>query len=130
MYGGKVGTTTMTKQAALQKFFESFGLPAYTTNNVPDDVIFPWLTYEARVGNPGDNPISSVVNVWYRTESEALPNAKVEEIANAITDGGIVLPYDGGAIWIQRGEPWCIPLNDENDSAIKRRQMNVTFNFL
>ena len=34
----------MTKAAALQAWFEQF-LPAYTTASVPDDAVFPWLTY-------------------------------------------------------------------------------------
>ena len=120
----------MTKSAALLKFFEGFGIQAYPRNAVPDDLTFPWLTYDNVIGNPGDGPVSSSVNLWYRTTSEKEPNDKAEEISRKIGLGGAVVPYDDGIIWIQRDEPWCQSLNDENDSAIKRRLLNLTFMYL
>lgn len=120
----------MTKSAALLNFFNGFGLQAYPRNAVPDDVTFPWLTFDNVIGNPGDRPVSSSVNLWYRTTSEKIPNDKAEEIAKILGPGGVTIPYDEGIIWIQRDEPWCQPLNDENDSAIKRRLLNMTFTYL
>lgn len=38
----------MTKGEALQKFFSGFGIAAYTATSVPEDAIFPWLTYDAK----------------------------------------------------------------------------------
>ena len=119
----------MTKQAALQFFFSGFGMPAYPANNVPEDTIFPWLTYEAPTGFFGDEA-SSQVNIWYHTESEAIPNAKAEEIGKAIGQSGICLSCDDGWIWIKRGSPWCTPLNDETDQNIKRRMLNITLEYL
>lgn len=119
----------MTEAAALDKFWNSFGIQAYPATAVPDDTVFPWLTYEVQSGFFGDQPTGVAVNLWYHTDSEAVPNAKVREIADAIGRGGIQLRCDNGSIWIKRGAPWCINLTDESDISIKRRQLNVTLEF-
>lgn len=118
----------MNKTQALEKFFNSFGIPAYPVTSVPTTETFPYMTYEAVTGFWG-NQSGITVNLWYYTESEALPNAKAEEIGSAIGDGGVMLPYDGGAIWVRRGDPWCQPIEDE-EKNIKRRYLNVTAEFL
>lgn len=120
----------MTKAQALNQFFNSFGIEAYVNTNIPDETKFPWMTYENAIGNAGDSPIPISVNLYYYTDSEAVPNKKVEEIAEAIGLGGVQIPYDGGSIWIQRGTPWSIAPVDETNSAIKRRQLNVILNYL
>lgn len=120
----------MTKTAALYKFFSSFGIDAYPVNSVPEKVNFPWLTFETTLGNWGDAPISIGVNLWYHTESEAQPNAKVKEIADAIGQGGVMLPCDEGVIWLKRGEPWCNSLTSDSDSTLKQRVLNITLEFL
>lgn len=119
----------MTKMAALDSFFNEFGLPAYPVTSVPDNVAFPFLTYEAKVGEMGD-PVNITVNLWYKTESEKIPNDKADEIYSAISDGGTLRSFDGGALWITRGAPWCQSLSDETDNTIKRRYINVNVEFL
>ena len=74
--------------------------------------------------------MSLTVNLWYRTESEAIPNAKAQELSDAIGMGGKVIPCDEGYIWLKRGSPWCKNLADEVDSAIKRRYINMTAEYL
>lgn len=118
----------MTKAAALQAWFSQF-LPAYPTSNVPKDAVFPWLTYELITGAWGD-VVGLTVNLWYYTESEAIPNAKAQEIADTIGMGGCIVPYDGGAIWIKRGSPWCQSIAQDDDTNIKRRYLNVTVEYL
>lgn len=120
----------MTKAEALQTFFSSFGLTAYTSTSVPDDVIFPYLTYELITGAWGDEQAAITVNLWFYTESEAVPNAKAEEISKAIGLGGEILPCDDGVIWIKRGSPWCQSLSDETSRTIKRRYINITAEYL
>ena len=119
----------MTKAAALQAWFEQF-LPAYTTASVPDDAVFPWLTYELVTGAWGDGENAITVNLWYYTESEATPNAMAQKIADMIGMGGVFVPYDGGAMWLKRGSPWCQNLHDESDKNIKRRYINISVEFL
>lgn len=119
----------MTKAQALQTWFEQF-LPAYPTSNVPEDAVFPWLTYELITGAFDSGEIAMTVNLWFHTESEAVPNAKAQEIADAIGMGGTVIPCDGGYIWLKRGSPWCQNIADESDNNIKRRYLNVTAEYL
>ena len=119
----------MTKAAALQAWFSKF-LPAYPVSNVPDDVVFPWLTYELTTGAWDSGDIGLTVNLWFYTESEAVPNAKAQELSDAIGMGGIMIPCDGGAIWIKRGSPWCQNIRDDTDHNIKRRYLNITVEYL
>lgn len=120
----------MTKTAALQAFFEGFGITAYPSNTVPDETVFPWLTYEVVTGDFGDGELPISVHLYYHTTSEAVPNAKVEEIAEAIGRGGRVISCDDGAIWIKRGSPWCTAQTEPNRPEIKHRLLNITLEYL
>lgn len=86
----------MTKDKALHAWFSQF-LPSYPTSNVPEDATFPWLTYELITGSWESGEIPLTVSLWYYTESEAMPNAKAQEISDAIGMGGCMVAYDGGA---------------------------------
>lgn len=119
-----------TKAAALHEFFSGFGIPAYPASSVPEDTIFPWLTYELITSAWEEGEVGIVVNLWYYTESEATPNAKAEEISKAIGLGGATLPCDDGLIWVKRGSPWCQSLRDDTDPLIKRRYINVTAEYM
>jgi hypothetical protein len=120
----------MTKAAAIHNFFSSFGLTPYEVSSVPSDVVLPYLTYELTTGAWDDGEINITVNLWYYTESQTAPNAKAQEIAETIGRGGKLLAYDGGAIWLKRGSPWCQNLGDPADLMVKRRYINVTAEFL
>ena len=119
----------MTKGEALQKFFSSFGMTAYPSTAIPADAVFPFLTYEVAFGGFGDTQTLNG-NLWYYTESEAAPNAKVQEMSTRIGLGGVMLSCDGGAIWLKRGTPFAQAIKDEADPNIKRRYFNVTAEFL
>lgn len=125
----------MTKDKALYAFFSGFGIPAYPDNavlneNGEPDIDLPYLTYTPVFDSWSGEPVSLTVNLWYRTESEAIPNAKADELSRAIGLGGKVLPCDEGYIWLKRGTPWCQSLSDEADKFIKRRYINVTAEYL
>ena len=119
----------MTKDKELHAWFSQF-LPAYPTSNVPEDAVFPWLTYELITGSWDSGEIALTVNLWYYTESEAIPNAKAQELSDSIGYGGVTLPCDGGFIWLKRGSPWCQNLQDDTDPNIKRRYINVTAEYM
>lgn len=119
----------MTAEAALQEFWSGFGITAYPSTSVPDEAIFPWLTYEVQTGFFGDR-VDINVSLWFYTESERVPNEKVREIGEVIGRGGVQIPYDDGMIWIKRGAPWCNNLVDDTDRSIKRRELNVSLEFL
>lgn len=120
----------MTKEQALHDFFNSFDIVGYRTTSVPDGVIFPYLTYDAPISSFEEDTTSITANLYYYTESEAEPDAKAEEIRNAIGMGGKIIPCDGGCIWLKWGSPWCQSLVDDTDKTIKRRYMNITAEFL
>ena len=96
----------MTKDKALHAWFLQF-LTAYPASSVPDDAVFPWLTYELITG------------AW-----------DSGEISDAIGLGGVFVPCDDGAIWIKRGSPWCQNVRDDSDANIKRRYLNITVEYI
>ena len=119
----------MTKGAALQAFFSKF-MDAYAASAVPEDVTLPYLTYELITSAWDGGEVGLTVNLWFYTTSEAVPNAKAQELSDAIGYGGVTLPCDGGFIWLKRGSPWCQNLQDDTDPNIKRRYINVTAEYL
>ena len=119
----------MTKGAALQTFFSQF-MDAYAASAVPEDVAFPYLTYELITSAWDGGEVGLTVNLWFYTTSEAVPNAKAQELSDSIGYGGVTLPCDGGFIWLKRGSPWCQNLQDDTDPNIKRRYINVTAEYM
>ena len=118
----------MTKGAALQSFFNSI-MPAYAETSVPDDAVFPYLTYQLSLNAWDRGETALAINMWFYTTSEAIPNAKAQELSDVIGYGGITIPCDGGFIWLKRGSPWCQSMRDESDPMIKRRYINVFSEF-
>ena len=119
----------MTPAEALYQFFSGFGITAYPVDAVPPDTALPYLTYTNAPGYFGEQ-VSLTCQVWMHTTSEAVISAVVEEIGTAIGNGGKLLPIDGGAIWIKRGTPWCVPVVSQTDTADKLRQLNITAEYL
>lgn len=120
----------MTKEQALHNFFNSFDIVGYRKTSVPDDVIFPYLTYDVPISSFEEDPVSITVHLYDYTDSEAVPDAKAEEIRQRIGMGGVLLNCDGGAIWLKWGVPWCQSLVDETNRNIKRRYINITAEYL
>ena len=119
----------MTKAAAIYQFWSSFGLTAYEENTVPTDADFPYITYQL-VTDSFDREIPLTASIWYRSESWAGINAKTDEISQKISRGGKVIPCDGGAIWLKRGQPFAQSMGDESDGLIKRKYLNITAEFM
>lgn len=121
----------MTPEAAIYQFMNGFGIPAIPSSSVSHDQTFPYITYDLTIGEWMGGETNMPVNVWYRTESEAQPNAKVREMFDAIGFGGVTVPCDGGLLWIKRGSPWAQAMVIEGeDEAVKRRYVNVNIEFL
>ena len=120
----------MTKEQALHKFFNQFGITGYRNTSVPDGAALPYLTYTCPVSSIMEDPVSITVHTYHYTESEAEPDAVAEAIRKAIGLGGVLVNCDGGAIWLKWGAPWCQSLTDDTDKTIKRRYINITAEFL
>ncbi len=118
----------MTKEAALYQFWSGFGLTAYEENSVPAQAAFPYISYEVITDSFGTQ-IGLTASIWYHSDSWIALNAKTQEIADELSEGGVVLPCDNGALWLQKGQPWAQSMT-ENDQSIKRKYLNITAEFL
>ena len=127
----------MTKAAAIYQFWNSFGIKAYEENTVidadeegnPVEPTFPYITYQL-VTDSFDREVAATASLWYRSESWTAINAKTEEISAHIGLGGKIIKCDGGRIWIKRGQPFAQNMGDESDDLIKRKYLNLTFEFM
>ena len=127
----------MTKAAAINEFWNSFGLKAFEENTLLDvdengqeiKPEFPYITYQL-VTDSFDREVAATANIWYRTTGWKAINAKTEEISAHIGLGGKIIKCDGGRIWIKRGQPFAQNMGDESDDLIKRKYLNVTIEFL
>ena len=121
----------MRKDKALYSWFQQFDIPFYPTTALPPakEITFPYGTYEPIFGRSGDTTNISV-NLYYLTESEATPNAKADEIGDAIGMGGVIVECDEGAMWIRTGSPFSQGLLDPDNQNIKRRYIQISVEFL
>lgn len=111
-----------------QDFLDSFGLPAYDENTVPEDAAMPRLTYswsESEV----DTPVALSASLWYRSRGWKDITLMAEEIYNEVGYSGKVLPMVGGYLWIKRGSPFSQRMSDSDD-GIRRIYINFTVEFL
>ena len=119
----------MDKMQALNSFWNGFGIKAYDENTVTDEAQLPYITYEAS-NDSFDESITQTASIWYYSKSWAEITAKEKQISDHISRGGIMIPYDGGAIWIQKGNPWAQRLSDESNDMVRRIVLNVIVEFL
>lgn len=125
----------MTKEAALFDFWSSFDLTAYEENTVPsaDDSenapAFPYLTYQVATDGMGAE-IALSASLWYRSSSWVDINLKARQIEKKIGRGGLLLPCDGGAMWIKRGTPFAQNMSDPDDDAIRRKFINISVEYI
>lgn len=119
----------MTKAAAMQAFWESFGLPAYEESSVPPDASFPRITYQF-VSDSIGSPVFFSVSVWYKSTSWVQANAKKDEISKRIGIGGKRLQYDGGFCWLLRGRPFDQSSGDPENPNIKRKILNIAAEYM
>lgn len=88
---------------ALHAFYSSFGLEAYTEDNVPDTAQLPYITYTLPQSELFTGAIHQA-RVWYEGNSNAQVNAKADEVLAAIGQG-VKLPAGRGYVCIYPGAP-------------------------
>lgn len=129
----------MRKDKALFEWFQQFGIPFYPTTALPPAVndtsvpenerlTFPYGTYEPFFAGYGET-VTIAVNLYYLTDSEAIPNAKADEIGSVINANGII-ECDEGAMWVKKGVPFSQGLLDPYNHNIKRRYILLNIEFL
>ena len=112
------------KWQAIQSFWESFDLPAYDENSVPDDAVEPYFTYSAQVGD-FEAPIMLTGSVWYRGSSWKPISMKEKQVAQSLK---MIIPVEGGYSFLTRGSPFAQRMNDE-DETVKRIYFNIMAEF-
>lgn len=116
----------MTPEAAIYEFLSSFGIPAYADTAVPDGAELPYISYALVVGSLHSGEQVVTANVWYRTDSEAVPNAKVREIAKALPT---TVKADDCLVWIKRGSPFSTAA-DSGEKGVKWRRVLLDVEYL
>lgn len=126
----------MDKAQALHSFWAGFDIPAIDEQSSYDDkvmeqlgITYPYITYEAAVGD-FDEPVLLGADLYYRSDSWAQIEEKAAQIAHVIGYGGKIVHYDGGAIWIKRGNPPYQRMGAENVFNIRRIHININAEFL
>ena len=88
---------------ALKTFVGGFGLPAYTTDTVPDDVSAPYLVYPLK--EPEWNQKTTwYIQGWFRTTSNDELTSTADEIVKEIGTG-ITITTDSGYLVIYPETP-------------------------
>lgn len=129
----------MTKEQALNEFWNGFNWLAFDANSVPEMIDDghgnmvklepPYITYELQVDSFG-NQVMITASLWVRSSSWASITAKEQEISDYITRGGRMIAFTGGAMWVQKGTPWAQRMGDQSDEMIKRIILNTLVEYL
>lgn len=120
----------MDKVQALDKFWNSFGIPAYDENSVPDDAKLPYITYNVVMDNL-DNVVNMYASIWYRSTSWREVTLKACEIGKHIVEMyPPSIPFDDGRLYIARGNPFAQRLSDPSDNMIRRIYLNIQVEYL
>lgn len=118
----------MDKEQALNRFWNSFGIPAYDINSVPDDAPFPRITYDVTV-NAFGTPTSLYGSIWTRETGWGNITTYAHQIDSRLSEGGQMVSYDGGALWIKKGNPFQQRMSDPDDT-IRRIVVNIEVEYL
>ena len=120
----------MDRYEAQYAFWSSFGIAAYEQNSVPDldDLTFPYITFEA-AATPFDGDVSVSASIWTRSTSWQRADALSDAVEARLKNGGEVLNYTGGVIWVTPGTPLSQNMGDPDDDAIKRKLLIVQLHF-
>ena len=122
--------TEMDRYEAQYSFWSSFGVPAYEENSAPDadEVEYPYITYQA-VTAPFDNDVQVNASVWDKSTSWFTADKLADAIEDSLKNGGKVLPYSGGMIWVTHESPFAQSMGDPEDDQIKRKLLSVVLHF-
>ena len=120
----------MNKAQAIDTFWNSFNIPAYDENSVPEDATFPYITYSESTDSIG-NAVMLNASIWDRSTSWEGISLKAEEIAKKIAEyGHYTIKIDTGYIWLVKGTPFAQRMSDPNDDKVRRIYLNVLGEFL
>lgn len=123
---------SIDKEQALHQFWSGFGWVVRDENTTPDNAVDlydgHYITYGVSTAAL-DEPVPLFANLWCRDTSWETITKKANEISEAIGIGGMLMPFDGGYIWLCRGTPFSQRL-DSGDSTIRRIYINLMAEYL
>lgn len=122
----------MDKWQAIDKFWNSFGIPAYDENTVlsgGNSPKAPYITYAALTGSVGQS-LSLTASLWYKGYSWSEISNKADQIAEQIGYGFRLEDVDGGHLYLTLGQPFAQRMNDPEDDTIRRVYIIVNAEFL
>ena len=120
----------MNKSQAINTFWNSFGLHAYDENSVPDDAVFPYITYSQATDSLG-NVVLLNASIWDRSSSWITVSQIADEIAQTLAEYGYYkIKLDNGYLWMFKGTPFAQRMSDPIDREIKRIYLNVNAEYL
>lgn len=119
----------MDKWQALQVFWESFGIPAYDENTVPDEAVMPYITYEASAG-AYDTTIPLSANLWYLSESWADISRKAQEVLDYIGESYTAYTINGGYLYIPKNNITMQRMRDDSDPLVRRILIQYSCEFI
>ena len=108
------------KAQALFDFWSGFGWPAYDENTVPDDAQLPYITFGTATNGLDDGPLALTASLWARSMSWAAVEEKAAEIRAWLDQGGVLVPYLYGELWVKKGSPFSQRLAEPNDDSLRR----------
>lgn len=116
----------MDKLQALNSFFSKYA-EAYMTGTTPDDAGYPRITYDASVGG-FDEPVTMSVSLWDRNTAWT-GIMRIALQMQSDLDGGKVITYDDGGVWIKPGTPFMQTVSDPDDT-IRRIYINLEIEYI
>lgn len=117
----------MTIEQALYQFWAGFGIPAFEENSVPSGELapeFPYATYSVSQAGFGV-PVLLNGSIYTRSSSWEQGNAYANNAFERLKNGGEMLSFDGGVLWLKRGTPFVQMMGDDSDELIKRIYFNI-----
>lgn len=120
----------MDKAQAIQKFWESFDIPAYDETTVPSDAVMPYITYAVKTDSL-NNVVNMYASLWYHSTSWKDISEKTEQIARYIVSmNPPSIKFTGGRLYIAKGTPFAQRMTDPDDNMIRRMYINIQAEFL
>lgn len=119
----------MNKAQALNSFWNSFGVPAYDSATVPEEIESDlYITYDVATDRL-DSPVMLTASIWHKnTMSWEQISQKAEQISDALIQVKTI-PLDIGFLYITRGTPFAQRMSDE-DAETRRIYINLMAEYL
>lgn len=118
----------MDREQALHQFWGGFDVPAYDSSTTPDNAPFPRITYDVTVNEFGI-PTSLYGSIWDKNTSWGRIIGIAHKIDSRLSEGGCMVAYDGGVLWIKKGNPFQQRMGDPDDT-IRRIIINIEVEYL